>query len=89
MDTKSKLRDEYRKTWETFSLRMKRVQELAASGDSAVVEGAVRDAELALAAHKEARDRLAAVMAPEKMLVPMSMLRADCRHKQTQPVAAA
>ena len=29
MDIKSKLRDEYRKTWETFSLRMKRVQELA------------------------------------------------------------
>jgi len=89
MDIKSKLRDEYRKTWETFSLRMKQVQELAASGDSAVVEAAVRDAELALVAHKDARDRLAALMAPEKMLVPVSMLRADCCHKQTHPVVAA
>ena len=89
MDTKSKLRDEYRKTWETFSLRMKRVQELAASGEPAVVDAAMRDAELALAAHKDARDRLAALLAPEKMLVPMSMLRADCCHKQTNPVAAA
>jgi len=89
MDTKAKLRNEYRKTWETFSLKMKRVQGLDPSGDPAALESAWQEAEEAFAAHKEARNQLAAFLAPDKMMLPMAAIGVKCGHNQRQPVAAA
>jgi hypothetical protein len=65
MDTKDKLRSEYRKTWEAFSRQMKTVHELAGIGEAAAVEAAMREADAAMAAHQDARNRLAALLAPE------------------------
>ena len=64
MDTKANLRYEYRKTWEAFSRHTNLVHKLAASADKAALETAKHNAELALAAHKEARDRLVVAMVP-------------------------
>ena len=68
MDTTKALRYDYRETWETFSRHTNTVHKLAASlactGDKAALEAEMRLADTALTAHKEARDRLAAVMIP-------------------------
>ena len=85
---KAKLREEYRKTWETFSQKMTRVQEMPPSADRVIREAAMRDAELALAAHKQARDLLAAALAPEKLQMPMSLMCPAVRAKQAQAAAA-
>ena len=54
MTTKDELRSEYRRTWETFSRKTTIVQQLTNSAEPAVAEAAKREAEFALAAHKEA-----------------------------------
>ncbi len=68
MDTTRALRYDYRKTWETFSRHTNTVHKLAASlacaADKAALAAEMRLADTALTAHKEARDRLAAVMIP-------------------------
>ena len=64
MDTTKALRYDYRKTWEAFSRHTNTAHRLAASGDKAALEAEMRMADEALAAHKEARDRLAAAMIP-------------------------
>lgn len=68
MDTTKALRYDYRKTWETFSRHTNTVHKLAASlaftGDKAALAAEMRLADTALTAHKEARDRLAAMMIP-------------------------
>lgn len=64
MDTKSALRQDYRKTWETFSRHTNAVHKLSGSADRTALETAMRQADLALRAHKDARDRLAAAMVP-------------------------
>ncbi len=64
MDTKANLRQAYRKTWEAFSRQTTLVHKLAASADKTALEAAMRQADQALVAHKEARDRLVAAMIP-------------------------
>ncbi len=64
MDTKDKLRNEYRKTWEAFSRQMKTAQELAGVGEAGAADKAIREADIAMAAHQDARNKLAAVLAP-------------------------
>ena len=84
MDTKTNLRVEYRKTWETFSRHMKRVHELAGSAEPGALESATREADLALFAHKEARDRLAELLAGDS--TPASAWRSGFQllHSQMQ-----
>jgi S-formylglutathione hydrolase FrmB len=64
MDTKEILRAEYRRTWEVFSRCMKKVNELQDSAEASVLAAARREADCAFAAHKNVRDRLAALLAP-------------------------
>ncbi|MCU1328527.1 MAG: hypothetical protein JWN34_3897 [Bryobacterales bacterium] len=82
MDMKEKLRNEYRKTWEEFSSKMRNVHELAGVGEAAAVEAAMREADLAMAAHQHARNQLAALLAPE-FAIPRDTTRAwQCSGKE-------
>jgi hypothetical protein len=90
METKEKLRSEYRKTWEAFSRQMKTVHELAGVGEAAAVEAAMREADAAMAAHQDARNRLAALLAPD-FAIPRAVTKAwQCSAKaETCGVTAA
>lgn len=64
MDTKKTLRNEYRRTWEAFSRYMKIVNELQGCAEPGVLDAARREAELAFTAYRDARNRLADMLAP-------------------------
>jgi hypothetical protein len=64
MDIQSALWHDYRKTWEAFSRHTSAVHKLAGSTDRAALEAEMRQADLALLEHKEARGLLAAAMVP-------------------------
>ena len=81
MSTKEELRSEYRRTWETFSRQMKTVLQLTNSAEPALIEAAKRDAEFALAAHKEARDKLATLLTPRPADAPLILCPIPSRAK--------
>ncbi|HXJ44450.1 MAG TPA: hypothetical protein VNH18_34505 [Bryobacteraceae bacterium] len=89
MDTKEILRTEYRKTWEMFSRHMKTVHELADSGETEALKAAVREADLALAAHKEARDRLAVLLTPPAPLNPLWQMPSTVAQHRVKEIVAA